>query len=310
VKARRLIIDALVIVVSLGLLVGFYLLPDQLPYSRVRPIKPYSKVRPIKQGKLVVSAPSFGWGTNGEHIYCTVTLTLSNASPFDLECGLNWFDWRATNDFDAPQVVTSGQHIVLPRGATGQFTRVVAPRSSSAFTGQLCCYKVDWGERASWLEREVGNHPDIEGFLKHGSGLFWPVGDEPWNRMREQGRVFGSNLPVQEYFRLVHGLDKAHLAAEEARISSLRLPRDAAAELFRLRYGMDADTNGRKAALEAAEKPLELQRLDSRERRLVRWAYKEWLDLQVDATAESGGPSKTCPPRPGDGGTTNLHERR
>jgi hypothetical protein len=84
-RMRRVLIDGVVVVTAVGLLA----LPD-LCQLRTKPVLWTSAPR----SRLVAFPPVLGWQTNNGVTFGTVSLTLSNGGPTDLECEIEFFDCR------------------------------------------------------------------------------------------------------------------------------------------------------------------------------------------------------------------------
>lgn len=290
--------DALLIGVALLLLAS----PNLLLMLSYLPA--FSKIRPYtERGELSVSAPCFGWQTNAQNVYATVTLNLTNVGPFDLQCRLEWFDWRTTDDFSAPVPygIAFRNPLYLRKGASYRMT-LVAANISEAFPTQLGCYEFCWEEAPSLPRRW---RQAIRAAA--GRGPEW---------MPESGYTFGSNLAVDEYFSLVHGLDRTRYGLEEQR--ERELPTNGSSKLeLALRL---SDETARKAALEEARKETEIENklgairwYQSAARRNVRKVYGDWLHAQslnkiiVRHSAElgaapNGGPAAAVGSSGADGG--------
>src|SRR5689334_10294129 len=136
-KARRLVIDGVLIVAVLVIFAGGYLLPYLRPYSKIHPFS--------KRCKLRVLARQMAWQTNSGKVDAIATLTLTNAGAIDLRCGLEWFDWHVSGDLAKLMPYSNVSWVLLPKRASRQIT-LFAPSNGGAFTSQLCCYRFVWQE--------------------------------------------------------------------------------------------------------------------------------------------------------------------
>jgi hypothetical protein len=277
-KARRLLLDALVVVIGLALLASpclIHILPFLPPFPKIRPY--------INRGRLIACAPSFGCETNAQKIYPTVLLTLSNAGPTDLDCQLEWFDCRATNDFAKPLPcsIAAGGTMSIRSGLAGRATLVGV---SGSTTDQLFCYCVHWKEAASWMSRELAAHPVIDSVLRRVS--VWPA--QQWKLPPEEGWSFGANLGIDEYFELVYALNKPRWSEEEAReadqLDYAKKLQWATNVLEIRRLGPLSQASGfDKAVVDAAEAVLKTGEPRFQQdftRRAARKAYGHWLYAQ------------------------------
>lgn len=160
-----------------------------------------------------------------------------------------------------------------------------APGNGSEFASQLCCYRLVWQEASSGLNQWP---PVVKRFLALGDGVLWPVGTLASDRVPETGYAFGSNLPVDEYFRRVYGLDQKECAAEAAHENEIY--QSAVLKLYPARNL--PDPAAREAALEEAEtarKAATALLAQGAARREVRQAFWLWLYLAKDNRTNQPG---------------------
>jgi len=177
-KLRRLIADALIVVVAISLPAFFV-------------IRPLTKVHAfIPRGKLLATTPVFGCITNGTNVYATVTLPLSNAGPISIKGYLNWFDCRDTNNRAVLKRYALGpwSEVVLAPSATTNL-QAIAAVSNHTLSGQVCCYSIYWKEPDSGLTLMIAKHSAISRMLGRGMACYGPTatGHPGLNSLRKDG---------------------------------------------------------------------------------------------------------------------------
>lgn len=161
---------------------------------------------------LQAGAPTFDVATNAAGPHPFLALWVSNAGPYSLEVQIRWFECRLKSDpsSEPPLRPSFTGRPVLPSGAAQQIRWDFNPNSPSQEC--LCCCAFEWQQHASWRWRTATKWVDpalawIQNCVEPGWKAYtWSLAD--WLEPLADGLVFTSNVPVDDYFHLVYGLDR------------------------------------------------------------------------------------------------------
>jgi hypothetical protein len=207
IGGMRRICVTFVCVLALALVAGLALLWTQTPRKTNEP-KQSQAQRPTNAPKrwLVVSSPVFGSRASSNGVIPTFSFAVSNASLRTLELRLPWFECRAKAGLD---VVAEQKYLPLPMLAPRAATTLTFDLPEGSRSGQecLCCLKVSWFERGSYLRRKAEEKANSNDPMDRLFDIDWT---RPWRGKRlANGVKFASNIGVAEYFRVVYGMDAA-----------------------------------------------------------------------------------------------------
>jgi hypothetical protein len=205
--SMRRICVTFVCVLALALVAGLALLWTQTPQKTSEP-KQSQAARPANAPErwLVVSSPVFGSRASSNGVIPTFSFGVSNASPRTLELRLPRLECRAKAGLD---LVPEQEYLPLPMLAPRAATTITfdLPEGSRSDQDYLCCCKVSWLERGSYLRRKAEEKAISNDPMDRLFEIDWT---RPWrDKPLANGVVFASNIGVAEYFRVVYDMDAA-----------------------------------------------------------------------------------------------------